>query len=413
MAKKSKKYKKTKRLGKRKRRASKKAAKKHAKKRSAKPGTNAKKKNKPLSKTEKAIKGHASEINELIERGRPRGFVTDNEILYYFPKIEDSVELLDEIYDRLEKAGIKVIETSALIDFSKDETEKGMDDSMAFEGDVPDAVQMYLKEIGKTPLLTKDEERDLAKRAEKGEEEARQRLMKANLRLVVSIAKRYVNRTPHLSILDLIQEGNIGLSRAVEKFDYRRGFKFSTYATWWIRQAITRALADQSRTVRIPVHMVETISKYTQMRRQLIQELGRDPLAEEIAAEMGIDVEKVRHIQKISQEVLSIETPIGDEEDSTLSDFIPDERNSTPSQLTARAMLRDLIKEIMVDLTDREQQILKMRFGLDDGISHTLEEVGKAFGVTRERIRQIEAKALEKIREHGKAPALEGFENLA
>jgi RNA polymerase primary sigma factor len=367
---------------------------------------------KELTKLEKALKANASEINELIERGRPRGFVTDNEILYYFPKIEDNVDLLDEIYDRLEKAGIKVIETSALIDFSKDEGGAAVDDSMAFEGDVPDAVQMYLKEIGKTPLLTKDEERELAKRSEKGDEEARQRLMKANLRLVVSIAKRYVNRTPHLSILDLIQEGNIGLSRAVEKFDYRRGFKFSTYATWWIRQAITRALADQSRTVRIPVHMVETISKYTQVRRQLIQELGRDPLSEEIAAEMGIDVEKVRHIQKISQEVLSIETPIGDEEDSTLSDFIPDERNATPSQLTARAMLRDLIKEIMIDLTEREQQILKMRFGLDDGISHTLEEVGKAFGVTRERIRQIEAKALEKIREHNKAAALEGFESL-
>lgn len=392
----------------------KKPAAKHAKKTgAAKKGAPKKgKPAKPLSKLDKAIKGNAHEINELIERGRPRGFVTDNEILYYFPKIEDNVELLDEIYDRLEKAGIKVIETSALIDFSKDEKADNFDDSMAFEGDVPDAVQMYLKEIGKTPLLSKDEERDLAKRSEKGDEEARQKLMKANLRLVVSIAKRYVNRTPHLSILDLIQEGNIGLSRAVEKFDYRRGFKFSTYATWWIRQAITRALADQSRTVRIPVHMVETISKYTQVRRQLIQELGRDPLAEEIAAEMGIDVDKVRHIQKISQEVLSIETPIGDEEDSTLSDFIPDERNATPSQLTARAMLRDLIKEIMIDLTDREQQILKMRFGLDDGISHTLEEVGKAFGVTRERIRQIEAKALEKIREHGKAPALEGFDSL-
>ncbi len=371
----------------------------------------AKKAAKP-SKLDKALKMSAAEINELIERGRPRGFVTDNEILYYFPKIEDNVSLLDEIYNRLDAAGIKVIETSALIDFSKDENDKNLDDSMAFEGEVPDAVQMYLKEIGKTPLLSKDEERELAKRAEKGDEEARQKLMKANLRLVVSIAKRYVNRTPHLSILDLIQEGNIGLSRAVEKFDYRRGFKFSTYATWWIRQAITRALADQSRTVRIPVHMVETISKYTQIRRQLIQELGRDPMAEEIAAEMGVDVEKVRHIQKISQEVLSIETPIGDEDDSTLSDFIPDERNATPSQLTARAMLRDLIKEIMIDLTDREQQILKMRFGLDDGVSHTLEEVGKAFGVTRERIRQIEAKALEKIREHGKAPALEGFDSL-
>ncbi len=201
---------------------------------------------KEITKLEKALKANANEINELIERGRPRGFVTDNEILYYFPKIEDNVELLDEIYDRLEKAGIKVIETSALIDFSKDDDAGNhLDDSLAFEGDVPDAVQMYLKEIGKTPLLNKDEERDLAKRAEKGDEEARQKLMKANLRLVVSIAKRYVNRTPHLSILDLIQEGNIGLSRAVEKFDYRRGFKFSTYATWWIRQAITRALADQ------------------------------------------------------------------------------------------------------------------------------------------------------------------------
>jgi RNA polymerase primary sigma factor len=393
--------------------AKKSAAKKKSVAKSPKKGKMPKTRVKEITKLEKALRANATEINELVERGRPRGFVTDNEILYYFPKIEDNIELLDEIYNRLDKAGIKVIETSALIDFSKESGEVTVDDSLAFEGDVPDAVQMYLKEIGKTPLLTKDEERDLAKRAEKGDEEARQKLMKANLRLVVSIAKRYVNRTPHLSILDLIQEGNIGLSRAVEKFDYRRGFKFSTYATWWIRQAITRALADQSRTVRIPVHMVETISKYTQVRRQLIQELGRDPLAEEIAAEMGIDVDKVRHIQKISQEVLSIETPIGDEDDSTLSDFIPDERNATPSQLTARAMLRDLIKEIMIDLTEREQQILKMRFGLDDGISHTLEEVGKAFGVTRERIRQIEAKALEKIREHNKAAALEGFESLA
>ena len=397
----------------------KKAAKKPARKRgTSKVSEKVKRAKAKAAKKKKAGKVVAGkigsvEIDELIERGRPRGFVTDNEILYYFPKIEDNVKLLDEIYDRLESAGIKVIETSALIDFSKDEKDVGtLDDSMDLGNDVPDAVQMYLKEIGKTSLLTKDEERDLAKRAEKGDEEARQRLMKANLRLVVSIAKRYVNRTPHLSILDLVQEGNIGLSRAVEKFDYRRGFKFSTYATWWIRQAITRALADQSRTVRIPVHMVETISKYTQVRRQLIQELGRDPLAEEVAAEMGIDVEKVRHIQKISQEVLSIEMPVGDEDDSTLSDFIPDEKNPSPAQSTARAMVRDLIKEIMIDLSEREQQILKMRFGLDDGVSHTLEEVGKAFGVTRERIRQIEAKALDKIREHGKAAALEGFENL-
>jgi RNA polymerase primary sigma factor len=307
-----------------------------------------------------------------------------------------------------------VLETGSLIlPNSTDEVSaKELENALRFEGDVPDAVQMYLKEIGKTALLSKDEEKDLARRAEKGDEEARQKLIRANLRLVVSIAKRYINRTPHLGILDLIQEGNIGLSRAVDKFDYRKGFKFSTYATWWIRQAINRALADQSRTVRIPVHMVEVISKYTQTRRQLIQELGRDPLAEEIAAEMGIDVEKVRHIQKISQEVLSIETPIGDEDDSVLGDFIEDQSNPRPDQLAARAYLRDLIGEILSDLSDREQKILRMRFGLEDGVSHTLEEVGKVFGVTRERIRQIEAKALERIREHGKAKSLEGFENL-
>ncbi len=352
-------------------------------------------------------------LKELVESGRPRGFVTDNEILYYFPKIEEDLTFLEEIYERLEKAGIKVIETSALLDVGKDEPKAAeLKKFSEFETDVPDAVQMYLKEIGKTPLLTKDEEKDLAKRNEKGDEEARQKLMKANLRLVVSIAKRYVNRTPHLSILDLIQEGNLGLSRAVEKFDYRRGFKFSTYATWWIRQAITRALADQSRTIRIPVHMVETISKYTQVRRQLIQELGRDPLAEEIAAEMGIDIEKIRHIQKISQEVLSIESPVGEEEDSTLSDFIPDDKNASPSQLVTQSLLRDLIKEILVDLSEREQKILKMRFGLEDGVSHTLEEVGKVFGVTRERIRQIESKALEKIREHHKSDQLKNFDEL-
>ncbi|MBM3257459.1 MAG: RNA polymerase sigma factor RpoD [Candidatus Liptonbacteria bacterium] len=392
-----------------------------AKKKVQKPKKKAKApaRSKPSKKPAKPKKGEGKKkldetaLQELVERGRPRGFVTDNEILYHFPTIEQDLSFLEEIYDRLEKAGIKVVETGGLIDISKGEvTKKELEEATAFEGEVPDAVQMYLKEIGKTPLLTKEEERELAKRVEKGDEEARQKLMKANLRLVVSIAKRYINRTPHLSILDLIQEGNIGLSRAVEKFDYRKGFKFSTYATWWIRQAITRALADQSRTVRIPVHMVETISKYTQMRRQLIQELGREPLAEEIAAEMGMDVEKIRHIQKISQEVLSIETPIGDEEDSTLSDFIPDEKNATPAQLTARALLRDLIKDILVDLTEREQKILKMRFGLEDGVTHTLEEVGKAFGVTRERIRQIEAKALEKIRDHDKAKALEGFKDI-
>ncbi|MEK7608068.1 MAG: sigma-70 family RNA polymerase sigma factor [Patescibacteria group bacterium] len=367
-----------------------------------------------LSKKEASkLKVNEEALQELIERGKPRGFVTDNEILYYFPNIEESIDFLDIIYEKLHEANIKILETTGLIDLVHEDHGGSSFESGEFDVETPDAVQLYLKEIGKTPLLTKNEERELAKRIERGDEDARQRLMKANLRLVVSIAKRYVNRTPNLSILDLIQEGNIGLSRAVAKFDYSKGFKFSTYATWWIRQAITRALADQSRTIRIPVHMVETISKYAQTRRQLIQELGRDPLPDEIAAEMGVDVEKVQHIQKISQEVLSIEAPVGDEEDSTLSDFIPDEKNTPPDQTVARSLLRDLIAEIMVDLSEREQKILNMRFGLEDGVSHTLEEVGKMFNVTRERIRQIEAKALEKVREHHKAKALEGFENGA
>ena len=353
-------------------------------------------------------------MGELIDRGRARGFVTDMEILSYFPVIEKDIAFLEELYNRLETANIKVVETSQLIDVPK-ETEiskKELEDAVIIEGDgdLQDAVQMYLKAIGKTALLTQAEEKELAKRAEKGDEEARQRLIRANLRLVVSIAKRYVNRSPHLSILDLIQEGNIGLSKAVEKFDYRRGFKFSTYATWWIRQAITRALADQSRTIRIPVHMVETISKYTQAKRRLQQELGRDPLAEEIAVEMEISVDKVRHIQKISQEVMSLEQPVGDDEDdSTYSDFIADEKNLTPDQFAGNALLRDKIREIVATLSEREQKILSMRFGLEDGVTHTLEEVVKVFGVTRERIRQIEAKALEKIKTHEQSGALEGY----
>ena len=362
-----------------------------------------------------AVKGKAifdeKLVGELVERGRMRGFVTDTEILNYFPNIEKDISFLEAIYDRLETANIKVIETTQLIDLPSDEiNQKELAAATDVGDNLPDAVQMYLKAIGRTAHLTQPEEKELAKRAEKGDEEARQKLIRANLRLVVSIAKRYVNRTPHLSILDLIQEGNIGLSKAVEKFDYRRGFKFSTYATWWIRQAITRALADQSRTIRIPVHMVETISKYTQAKRRLMQELGRDPMAEEIAVEMGIDVDKVRHIQKISQEVMSLEAPIGDDdEDSTLAEFVPDERNLTPAQATAHALLRDKIREIIVTLSEREQKILSMRFGLEDGVTHTLEEVGKVFGVTRERIRQIEAKALEKIKQHEHSGALEGY----
>lgn len=354
-------------------------------------------------------------LKDLITRGRQKGFVTDTEILSLFPTIEDDIEFLEEIYELLEKNNIKVVETSQLIDVPEDKSEvsrKELERATEVESTLPDAVQVYLKEIGKTPLLIFAEEKELARRAETGDEEARHKLIKANLRLVVSIAKRYVNRSPNLSILDLIQEGNIGLSRAVDKFDYRKGFKFSTYATWWIRQAITRALADQSRTIRIPVHMVETISKYTQIKRRLAQELGREPLPPEIATEMGVDVEKIRHIQKISQEVVSLESPIGgegDEDDSKLLEFIQDESSLSPAQMTAHSLLKDKIVDILKDLSERERKILEMRFGLTDGITHTLEEVGKVFNVTRERIRQIEAKALDKMREHQQAKALDEY----
>ncbi|MEX2033113.1 MAG: sigma-70 family RNA polymerase sigma factor, partial [Candidatus Colwellbacteria bacterium] len=350
----------------------------------------------------KAEKGQ--KLKELIERGRSKGFVSDLEILDYFPRIETDTQFLEEIYESLEKEGLKVIEVESLLHLPTEEiSQKELREATKIKGQLPDNVQMYLKEIGKTALLTSAEEKDLARRFAKGEEQARQRLIKANLRLVVSIAKRYVNRSP-LSISDLIQEGNIGLFKAVEKFDPGRGFKFSTYATWWIRQAITRALADQSRTIRIPVHMVETISKYTQVKRKLAQELGREPLIEEIAIEMTLSPEKVRHIQKISQEVISLEAPIGEDDDkSTLAEFIRDEKSLTPVQLTSQDLLRNQIKDIIDTLSERERKILEMRFGLEDGVTHTLEEVGKVFGVTRERIRQIEAKALEKIRMHEQA----------
>ncbi len=388
----------------------KKVAPRKAVKKSAKPA----KKPKATLRAEEKRKFDTEKLGELIDRGRGRGFITDTEVLQYFPTIEDDIVFLEEIYNELEKSNIKVIETSQLIDVPKDDSVsvKGIEADGHIPAAALDAVQSYLKEIGRESLLKSEDERELAKRIEKGDEEARRQFIKANLRLVVSIAKRYVNRSPNLSILDLIQEGNIGLSRAVDKFDYRRGYKFSTYAHWWIRQAITRALADQSRTIRIPVHMVETISKYTQAKRRLFQELGREPLAEEIAIEMGVPVERVYHIQKISQEVISLESPLGDggdDDDSVLANFIQDEKTLSPQQSASQALLRERIRKILEDLAPREQKILGMRFGLDDGVTHTLEEVGKQFGVTRERIRQIEAKALARIRGHEHAHMLEGY----
>ncbi len=398
-----------------------KSAKAAKRSKSAKPKKTVLKKNSRKAASAKTAKAKKREeinlqqLGDLIDRGKDRGYVTDTEVLHYFPRIEEDVTFLDEIYRKLDESSIKVIETSQLIDVPRDKeeiTEKELQRAteINYEDNLPDSVQMYLKEIGKASLLKSFEEKELAKRIEKGDEVARQKFISANLRLVVSIAKRYVNRSSNLSILDLIQEGNMGLSRAVDKFDYRRGFKFSTYATWWIRQAITRALADQSRTIRIPVHMVETISKYTQVKRRLTQELGRDPLVEEIAGEMDMPIEKIHYIQKISQDVVSLESPVGDsDDDSTLSEFIKDDKSLTPAQVASQALLREKIREILIDLTPREQKILQMRFGLEDGVTHTLEEVGKEFGVTRERIRQIEAKALLRIRGHLKSTMLEGY----
>ncbi len=355
----------------------------------------------------------------LLAKGRSRGFVTYSEILNIFPHIEYNVIFLEDLYARLSGAGVDVLEGKELIEMDtpsvvEEPKKKGRGRRRAVyderDTSAADSVQMYLKEIGRISLISAEEEKELARRIEAGDEDAKNKLMQANLRLVVSIAKKYVGRASNLTMLDLIQEGNLGLFRAVEKFDWRKGYKFSTYATWWIRQAITRAIADQGKTIRIPVHMVETISKYQQVRRRLTQDLGRDPLAEELASEMNLEVEKIHHIQKISQDTVSLEAPVGeDDEDSVLGDFLPDEKSLSPAQEAARRLLKDHIKEILVDLMPREQKILRMRFGLDDGITHTLEEVGKEFGVTRERIRQIEAKALEKIRQHEKAAKLHGY----
>lgn len=353
---------------------------------------------------------------DLVQRASARGFVTEAEVLHVFPNIENDLQGLEEAMDFLDRRGIEIVdqEVASVWEVNKKPEEgakvikktkkqKKAEESIdAFDlGDIyDDSIQMYLREIGKVSLLNGEEEIDLAKKTARGDMNARKKLTEANLRLVVSIAKKYMGR--NLGFLDLIQEGNLGLFRAVEKFDWTKGYKFSTYATWWIRQAITRALADQSRTIRIPVHMVETLNKYAQAERQLVQDLGREPLPEEIAAEMGIEVEKVYHLKKISQETVSIDSPVGEDdgEDSSLGDFIVDEDTTKPNEMAGRQILKEYVQNVLKDLDPREQKILKMRFGLEDGVTHTLEDVGEEFGVTRERIRQIESKALEKIREH-------------
>ncbi len=344
-------------------------------------------------------------VERLLQKGRGRGFITYAELLREFPTIETNLTLLDEIYEKFELAGIDVLEEGGLLD--------DVDTAKLLEkvgSSSLDSVQMYLKEIGKYKLIVAADERDLARRILQGDEEAKNALAHANLRLVVSIAKRYIGRSSDLTLLDLIQEGNLGLFKAVEKFDWTRGYKFSTYATWWIRQAVTRALADQSRTIRIPVHMVETIAKYKQVLRRLTQDLGREPLPAEIATEMGVEVEKIYTIEQIDQSTASLDKPTNsDEERSTLGEFIPDHKIASPDKDSSHRILRDQIREILADLSPKERKILEMRHGLMDGVMRTLEEVGMEFGVTRERIRQIEAKAHEKIRQHEKAKKLMGY----
>ena len=348
---------------------------------------------------------------QLVEKGKKQGVLTYKTIMEKMSPFDQSSQQMDEFFEQLHDHGIEVVNEDADGEFDESEVEdeEFVDDDLNVPPGVKinDPVRMYLKEIGRVPLLTAEEEVELAKRIEQGDEEAKQRLAEANLRLVVSIAKRYVGRG--MLFLDLIQEGTMGLIKAVEKFDFRKGFKFSTYATWWIRQAITRAIADQARTIRIPVHMVETINKLIRVSRQLLQELGREPTPEEIAEEMGLSPEKVREIMKIAQEPVSLETPIGEEDDSHLGDFIPDDDAQAPADAAAYELLKEQLKDVLDTLSEREENVLRLRFGLDDGRTRTLEEVGKVFGVTRERIRQIEAKALRKLRHPSRSKRLKDF----
>src|SRR3989344_1847023 len=403
--------------------------------------------------TDDDLKKFPPEIKHLVKKGREQRYVTHQEVMTAVPDSEQNIEMLDDVYELFMNLGVEIIDVKDSLIWEKqkksDEKEQEeVDDDLShvvatagipsdeLTKDLPkdeakkrkkerevdlleisnDSVRMYLSEIGRVPLIDGKKEVELARRIRKGDASAKQQLAEANLRLVVSIAKKYIGRG--LSFLDLIQEGNIGLFRAVEKFDPERGFKFSTYATWWIRQAITRAIADQARTIRIPVHMVETINKLTHTQRRLVQELGREPTVEELSVEMEMDIKKVAHIQKISQDIISLESPVGSEEDSKLGDFIEDEEAVNPFEATNRQLRKENVHAMLEFLTPRERKIIEMRFGLKDGIGHTLEEVGKEFGVTRERIRQIEAKVLQKmrdhprsltIREHGGVPKRVGF----
>ena len=357
----------------------------------------------------KANSAKAFSAEALIEKGKERGYVTYSEILKSFPHVEEDVSFLESLYERFSIAGVDVLEGGMLEDAADEYlATRNIKDRHSTSYD---SIQIYLREIGQYPLLTAAEERQLAQRIEKGDAEARNILARSNLRLVVSIAKKYVGRSPDLTLLDLIQEGNLGLFRAVDKFDWKKGYKFSTYATWWIRQAITRALADQSRTIRIPVHMVETIAKYKQVSRRLSQMLGRDPQAEEIAIEMGVEPEKIYQIEKINQDTLSLENPVGSDDDdrSTLGDFIADTFLPSPVQESSERILTEQVRAILSDLSPKERKILEMRHGLMDGIYHTLEEVGREFGVTRERIRQIESKTLCKLRHPSRSSKLKDY----
>lgn len=365
----------------------------------------------PLTGEEKEVT-YSAEVERLLHKGKEQGFVTQQEVSQAIPDAEDNIEELDELYAALLENGVELTDQKDRMIWGSGDDEVD-EDVAAQESDdyvkdiADDSVRLYLREIGRVPLLTAQEEIDLAKRIAKGDKAAKDKMVEANLRLVVSIAKKYIGRG--LDLLDLIQEGSSGLLRAVEKFDYTKGFKFSTYATWWIRQAITRAIADQARTIRIPVHMVETINKLIRTQRRLVQELGREPLPEEIAAEMEIEVDKVNHILKIKQDIVSLESPVGDDKDSSLSEFIEDEDHLTPPEIAANQLLKEQVASVLALLTPREQKILRMRFGLEDGKSHTLEEVGLEFGVTRERIRQIEAKALTKLRKHRESKKLKDY----